>query len=155
MSQPAREKSSAAFKACKTGIIFSSDVTARGMDFPNVTYVLQVGVPMNPEVRLLFHACLFEFASAFTHALFYPDPLKQQYVHRLGRTARAGAEGRGSLVLTEDELPFLSKPQMRKLPLKAANNLAGLDEMREIMKAAMGRVAGDKKGQASSAHLGY
>jgi ATP-dependent RNA helicase MSS116 len=51
MSQPARERSSAAFKVASSGILFSSDVTARGMDFKGVGYVLQVGVPMNPEVR--------------------------------------------------------------------------------------------------------
>jgi hypothetical protein len=34
-----------AFKSAKGGVLFSSDVTARGMDFPNVTTVIQVGLP--------------------------------------------------------------------------------------------------------------
>lgn len=50
MSQKARERSIAEFKACKTGVLFSSDVTARGIDVQDVTMVLQIGVPMNPEV---------------------------------------------------------------------------------------------------------
>jgi ATP-dependent RNA helicase MSS116 len=49
--------------------MFSSDVTARGMDYPDVTLVLQMGMTT-----------------------------KDQYTHRLGRTARAGKEGSGLLL---------------------------------------------------------
>ena len=43
-------------------LLFTSDVSARGMDYPDVTAVVQVGLPSD----------------------------RAQYVHRLGRTARAG-----------------------------------------------------------------
>lgn len=165
MSQPARERSSAAFKTCTSGILFSSDVTARGMDFKGVGYVLQVGVPMNPEQYV------HRLGALPLPPLRHPKPLAPppfslslslltgvlltRRSNNLGRTARAGAEGRGSLILTEDELPFLAKPQMRKLPLKASPVPVQLAEMTAVMKAAMGRVEQDKKNQASSAHLGY
>jgi ATP-dependent RNA helicase MSS116 len=59
-SQAARGKASKAFGEAVRGILCSSDVTARGVDFPGVTQVIQVGLPANGE----------------------------QYIHRLGRTAR-------------------------------------------------------------------
>ncbi|KAJ7068589.1 P-loop containing nucleoside triphosphate hydrolase protein [Mycena amicta] len=78
-SQPQRTKAAEAFKDAKQGVLISSDVTARGMDFPGVTLIIQTGLPANAE----------------------------QYVHRLGRTARAGAGGRGILILSEAESFFL------------------------------------------------
>ena len=48
-SQSARTKTSAQFVAAKQGILFTSDVSARGLDYPNVTFVLQVGAPSSKE----------------------------------------------------------------------------------------------------------
>ncbi|KAF8821795.1 DEAD/DEAH box helicase domain-containing protein [Cardiosporidium cionae] len=50
------------FSKDSTGILFASDLCARGMDFPNISLVIQVGAPLNFE----------------------------QYLHRIGRTARLG-----------------------------------------------------------------
>ena len=44
-SQPQRTATSEQFRTCQSGILFSSDVSARGMDYPDVTFVLQVGAP--------------------------------------------------------------------------------------------------------------
>src|SRR6266446_6876693 len=44
----------------------------------------------------------------------------EQYIHRLGRTARAGAAGRGILILSPEEQFFLNTPEIRSLPLRAA-----------------------------------
>jgi hypothetical protein len=41
-SQSAREKASAQFRTARSAIMFSSDVSARGVDYPDVTLVLQV-----------------------------------------------------------------------------------------------------------------
>ena len=60
-TQKAREKASEAFRKSTNAVMFTSDVTARGMDYPDVTFVLQVGLTD-----------------------------RSQYIHRLGRTARAG-----------------------------------------------------------------
>eukprot|EP00339_Tiarina_fusa_P013438 CAMPEP_0117070600 /NCGR_PEP_ID=MMETSP0472-20121206/49601_1 /TAXON_ID=693140 ORGANISM="Tiarina fusus, Strain LIS" /NCGR_SAMPLE_ID=MMETSP0472 /ASSEMBLY_ACC=CAM_ASM_000603 /LENGTH=694 /DNA_ID=CAMNT_0004793773 /DNA_START=59 /DNA_END=2143 /DNA_ORIENTATION=- len=79
-SQSARNKASDLFRA-STGrsILFTSDVSARGVDYPNVTHVIQFGLPDSRE----------------------------QYIHRLGRTGRAGKPGKGWLVLADFEKPFL------------------------------------------------
>jgi ATP-dependent RNA helicase MSS116 len=65
-SQSTRIKASKEFGAAIKGILCSSDVTARGVDFPGVTQVVQVGLPASGE----------------------------QYIHRLGRTARKCSRGR-------------------------------------------------------------
>lgn len=66
-SQSARTKASKRFRDNKSCILFTSDVSARGMDYPDISMVCQVGLP----------------------------DTKAQYVHRLGRTARAGKTGIG------------------------------------------------------------
>ena len=87
-SQTARERVSKQFKNETNTVMFSSDVSARGMDYPDVTQVIQVGAPMS----------------------------KEQYIHRLGRTARAGKSGEGMLLLTPHEDSFLRT--IRDLPVK-------------------------------------
>merc|ERR1712003_577957 len=67
-SQKQRERASNEFRKRKKAIMFSSDATARGMDYPDVSFVLQVGLTD-----------------------------RSQYIHRLGRTARAGKSGKGGL----------------------------------------------------------
>jgi ATP-dependent RNA helicase MSS116 len=42
-SQPQRDRASAEFRAARHAILFTSDVTARGLDYPDVTFVVQVG----------------------------------------------------------------------------------------------------------------
>lgn len=78
MTQSRRTKTTDVFRKANNGILVATDVVARGMDFPGVTNVVQVGVPSDRE----------------------------SYIHRLGRTARAGAEGRGTFIVTEHERFF-------------------------------------------------
>ncbi|KAG8217255.1 P-loop containing nucleoside triphosphate hydrolase protein [Butyriboletus roseoflavus] len=78
------------FKRARSGILVTSDVTARGMDFPGVTLVVQVGLPSSSE----------------------------QYIHRLGRTARAGRSGKGVIILSPHESGFLKSPDMQALPIQ-------------------------------------
>lgn len=87
LTQNARTRTTNEFKAASAGIMFASDVIGRGMDFPNVSLVVQVGLPSNGE----------------------------QYVHRVGRTARAGNEGRAVILLTQRESFFLKVN--RNLPI--------------------------------------
>ncbi len=87
-SQAQRTKTSETFRASTRGIIFSSDVTARGMDYPDVTLVIQMGMTQ-----------------------------RDQYIHRLGRTARAGKEGTGVLVLHPSEYRFMNN-ELSDMPLK-------------------------------------
>ncbi|KAF7865919.1 hypothetical protein EAF04_006083 [Stromatinia cepivora] len=78
ISQSKRTKVTNDYRVAKNGILVATDVVARGMDFPSVTNVFQVGLPAD----------------------------KESYIHRLGRTARAGKEGRGVFIVTEAESPF-------------------------------------------------
>ena len=48
-SQSARETSSKRFRELKSGVLFTSDVSARGVDYPDITHVLQFGMPTNRE----------------------------------------------------------------------------------------------------------
>ncbi|TPX08813.1 uncharacterized protein E0L32_009753 [Thyridium curvatum] len=75
ISQNTRTRVTNAYRDAANGILVATDVVARGMDFPGVTTVFQVGIPAD----------------------------KESYIHRLGRTARAGAEGRGILIVSEAE----------------------------------------------------
>ena len=59
MSQSARGKATEAFRAAKEGVLFSSDVTARGIDVKGVTAVIQVGLPSNEE-QCMSHFDLIE-----------------------------------------------------------------------------------------------
>ena len=88
-SQKQREKASDKFRKQKNAIMFSSDVTARGMDYPDVTFVLQVGLTD-----------------------------RSQYIHRLGRTARAGKDGKGGLLLTDYEEFHMVKKELNDMPLE-------------------------------------
>ena len=64
-SQANRERAIAAFKAGNVPVLIATDIAARGIDIPGVSHVINYDLPEVPE----------------------------QYVHRIGRTARAGADG--------------------------------------------------------------
>ncbi|MDX2221558.1 MAG: DEAD/DEAH box helicase [Rhodospirillaceae bacterium] len=64
-SQNARQKALADFKSGKARVLVATDIAARGIDVADVTHVVNFELPNIPE----------------------------SYVHRIGRTARAGAEG--------------------------------------------------------------
>ncbi|KAH7927075.1 DEAD-domain-containing protein [Leucogyrophana mollusca] len=127
MSQNARGKSAEAFKNAKSAILFSSDVTARGMDFPGVNLVLQMGLPSSAE----------------------------QYIHRLGRTARAGAGGRGIILLSNAESFFLGTREMSSLPVTRHAPLPPLDRERESVAAAIAALDEQTQQQAYAAWLGF
>ncbi|KAJ7498616.1 P-loop containing nucleoside triphosphate hydrolase protein [Mycena latifolia] len=135
-SQPARIKAADQFKDSREAVLISSDVTARGMDFPGVTLVLQAALPPNSE----------------------------QYIHRLGRTARAGASGRGVLILDERENFFLRDKTISGLGITPVPQVAtpGLYHMtREqladadaAVSTALANVSAETKAQAYRAFLG-
>ena len=79
MSQSLRTTTSERFRHAGKAVLFSTDISARGVDYPDVTHVVQVGAATDRET----------------------------YIHRLGRTGRAGKKGNGILVLSEHERQFL------------------------------------------------
>eukprot|EP00966_Prymnesium_polylepis_P268643 6206139-Prymnesium_polylepis.1 len=79
LSQAVRTAVTADFRKSTNVVLFTTDISARGLDYPGVTAVVQLGIPQD----------------------------RAQYVHRLGRTARAGKTGNAYLLLSECERPFL------------------------------------------------
>ncbi|ORX36028.1 P-loop containing nucleoside triphosphate hydrolase protein [Kockovaella imperatae] len=126
MSQPARAKATEEFRQASTGVLFSSDVTARGIDVKGISAVIQVGLPSSAD----------------------------QYIHRLGRTARAGAEGHGVIVLGDFESHFLTERTIKTLPIQPIT-LPPLDSAHGALQMAFRSVSDDDKAKAYSAWLGY
>jgi superfamily II DNA/RNA helicase len=89
-AQTYRTRVSQEFRESKGLILVSSDVSARGVDYPDVTLVIQIGMPSGRE----------------------------QYIHRLGRTGRKGKEGQGILMLAPWEVCFLNT--IKDLPVTEA-----------------------------------
>ena len=73
-TQSHRNRVSEHFRTGSGLVLFSSDVSARGMDYPDVTCVVQVGMPSSQD----------------------------QYIHRLGRTARGTADAGHAILLLSD-----------------------------------------------------
>jgi ATP-dependent RNA helicase RhlE len=74
-SQANRERAIAAFKTGEVPVLIATDIAARGIDIPGVSHVVNFDLPDVPE----------------------------QYVHRIGRTARAGADGIAIAFCSPDE----------------------------------------------------
>lgn len=75
ISQAQREKTLGRFKKQKINILVATDVAARGIDVINLTHVINYALPQDPEA----------------------------YVHRIGRTGRAGNEGTAITFITPSE----------------------------------------------------
>jgi superfamily II DNA/RNA helicase len=79
MDQSARLKMLNAFRANEVTLLIASDVAARGLDIPEVSHVFNFDVPIHAE----------------------------DYVHRIGRTGRAGREGAAFTMVTKEETKYL------------------------------------------------
>lgn len=123
MTQSKRSKLTDEYRQAKNGILVATDVVARGMDFPGVTNVIQVGVPSD----------------------------KESYIHRLGRTARAGANGRGTFIITSHEAGF-PKKVLKGINLEEAP--ADLKARPAVLAAAQ-EMGADKQTKVYQAWLGY
>ena len=78
-TQGQRERAIAAFRAGEVRVLVATDVAARGIDIPGVAHVYNYDLPNVAE----------------------------NYVHRIGRTARAGADGRAVAFVAPDEMSEL------------------------------------------------
>ena len=78
-SQPQRERALAAFKDGSCRVLVATDIAARGIDVEGVSHVVNFDLPNVPE----------------------------SYVHRIGRTARAGADGLAISFCNDEEKAYL------------------------------------------------
>jgi ATP-dependent RNA helicase DeaD len=88
-SQSQRTKTLAGFARGRSRILVATNVAARGLDIPNVSHVVNYDLPEDTET----------------------------YVHRIGRTARAGKDGVAATLVGEAELKDFDKIQ-RSLPVE-------------------------------------
>ena len=79
MDQKARMETLDKFRAGELKLLAASDVAARGLDIPDVSHIFNFDLPWQPD----------------------------DYVHRIGRTGRAGKEGVSTSLVTVDELKSL------------------------------------------------
>lgn len=76
IAQQQREKILKRFKSRQIKVLVATDVAARGIDVNDLTHVINLGLPQDPE----------------------------SYVHRIGRTGRAGKEGKAISIVDRDGL---------------------------------------------------
>lgn len=89
--QKQNKRTSTFFEFCNatSGVLLCTDVASRGLDIPAVDWIIQYDPPDDPR----------------------------EYIHRVGRTARAGGRGKALLFLLPSELPFLRYLKQAKVPL--------------------------------------
>jgi ATP-dependent RNA helicase RhlE len=98
-SQAQREKALAAFKAGATRVLVATDIAARGIHVESVSHVVNYELPNIPE----------------------------SYVHRIGRTARAGAAGQAISFCNGEERAFLKDiEKLTRMSIPVAPLPAGL-----------------------------
>lgn len=78
-TQAARQRALESFRCGDSQVLVATDVASRGLDVRDITLVINYDLPVEPEA----------------------------YIHRVGRTARAGADGQAISFCSEDELDQL------------------------------------------------
>jgi ATP-dependent RNA helicase RhlE len=119
-SQPHRERALRDFKVGKVKVLVATDIAARGIDVNNISHVINFELPNEPE----------------------------NYVHRIGRTARAGTEGTAYSFCSAEERNFLR--DIERITKSKANEVEHKFHS-DTAKDAVGNAAKPKpRGQRSS-----
>ena len=102
-SQGARERALEGFKRGRTRVIVATDIAARGIDVKGISHVINFDIPNEPET----------------------------YVHRVGRTGRAGASGVALSLCSSEERGLLSAiERLTRQRLEKRETPAGLEPQR-------------------------
>lgn len=117
MSQPQRDRVLQAFRTGQTNLLVATDVAARGLDIPHVSHVINFDLPSSAEI----------------------------YIHRIGRTGRAGREGAAMTVLDPREerllhsIERLTHAKVTVAPVPSAADLLAkrLERTRAAVEEAM------------------
>lgn len=108
-AQSARNAAYKQFVESKNGVMFCTDVAARGLDIPDVDWIVQYDAPQDPKV----------------------------FVHRIGRTARMGSSGNAILFLTPEESTYIEFLKIRKIELNEVSKETVSDDDPEEGKNAL------------------
>ncbi|KAH8966435.1 hypothetical protein BDL97_03G025500 [Sphagnum fallax] len=109
ISQAQREKTLDAFREGKITVLVATDVAARGLDVPNVDLIIHFEKPNDPET----------------------------FVHRTGRTGRAGKKGTAILMYTDQEMRTMRLIE-REIGCKFEQ--IGLPAVKDVMRASNDQV---------------
>ncbi|MCP5004768.1 MAG: DEAD/DEAH box helicase [Planctomycetes bacterium] len=112
MSQSQREKILGKFKRQLLNILVATDVAARGIDIQSLTHVINYSLPQDPE----------------------------SYVHRIGRTGRAGKGGNAITFITPEEY---RKLQFIQREAKTDIRKARLPKVRDVINTKKNRIKSD------------
>ncbi len=119
LDQGTRTKTLASFKSGDVELLVASDVAARGLDIPDVTHVFNFDVPTHPE----------------------------DYVHRIGRTGRAGKSGHAYTIVSPEDRKYLVDIEAllkKKIDLIELDGVAAADEGDDDKAAVEERPAGGR-----------
>jgi ATP-dependent RNA helicase DeaD len=102
LSQGQRDRAITAFRDGRADLLIATDVASRGLDIPDVSHVFNFDIPVDPEA----------------------------YVHRIGRTARAGKTGTAITFVTPRErgllktIERLTRVRLKRVPIPTATDIA-------------------------------
>ena len=82
-------------------ILLTTDLSARGIDIPDVDWIIQ----------------------------YDPPQWSDSFVHRIGRTARAGRKGQSVIFLTESEYSYVTYLQAKKVDIQEYENRSQEDKV--------------------------
>ena len=119
MSQAKRKTVMKAFRDAKLQLLVATDLAARGLDIEGVTHVINYDIPHDVD----------------------------WYVHRIGRTGRAGREGMAVTLYTADEIRWLKQIEEKLNIQMERQNLAGETVARRVTKKPVVKVNKDKSAE--------
>ncbi|NNG05954.1 MAG: DEAD/DEAH box helicase [Inquilinus sp.] len=134
MVQSVRTETLKNFKAGEVRILVCSDVAARGLDISGLSHVFNFDVPVHAE----------------------------DYIHRIGRTGRAGASGRAFSIATADDGKFIAAiaklvgmqipvMELESFAATAEEETAEASESRDRRRGRRGERSGGRRGRAAPA----
>jgi len=119
-SQGQRERAIKAFKSGEARVLVATDVAARGIDIPDVSHVYNYDLPEVPE----------------------------NYIHRIGRTARAGKGGEAIAFVSATEIGYLRQiEKLMKIEIPVAGGIRPQEEKPAPRGGGGGRRGGGGGGQ--------
>jgi len=124
-SQGARTKALAGFKAGKVRVLVATDIAARGLDIPLLPHVINYELPNIPE----------------------------DYVHRIGRTGRAGASGEAISIVSIDENEYvrgIEKLLGDRLDSQIIEGFEPTESLKEILDKKAENKAQNQRGRQNS-----
>jgi len=124
-SQGARTKALAGFKSGKVEILVATDIAARGLDIPLLPHVINYELPNIPE----------------------------DYVHRIGRTGRAGASGEAISIVSVDENEYvraIEKLLGERLESEIIPGFEPTDSLKDVLDKKAENKAQNQRGRQNS-----